>query len=85
MTTGLIGADRAELERRARDLAEWQGRPVDLAAAADTWITGTLEEVAARLRAYEDAGVERIYLQHLLHRDLEAVELIGRELVPAVA
>jgi hypothetical protein len=29
--------------------------------------------------------VARVYLQHLNHRDLEAVELIGRELVPAVA
>jgi F420-dependent oxidoreductase-like protein len=85
MTTSLIGADQAEVERRARELSEWQGRPVDLAAVADTWIAGTLEEVTARLRVYEEAGVERIYLQHLLHRDLDAVELIGRELVPAVA
>ena len=40
---------------------------------------------AERARAYEAVGVSRLYLQHLLHRDLEAVELIGRELVPAVA
>jgi F420-dependent oxidoreductase-like protein len=85
MTTSLIGADQAELDRRARDLAEWQGQAVDLAAVADRWIAGTVDEVTARLRVYEEAGVERIYLQHLLHRDLDAVELIGRELVPAVA
>jgi alkanesulfonate monooxygenase SsuD/methylene tetrahydromethanopterin reductase-like flavin-dependent oxidoreductase (luciferase family) len=58
---------------------------VDLRAVGDTWLTGTVEQVAARLRTYEEAGVERIYLQHLLHRDLDAVELIGRELAPAVA
>jgi len=39
----------------------------------------------AHLRAYEAAGVSRIYLQHLEHRDLATVELIGRELVPALA
>jgi F420-dependent oxidoreductase-like protein len=48
-------------------------------------IAGTLEEVVAQLRRYAQAGVSRVYLQHLDHRDLEAVELIGRELAPAVA
>jgi alkanesulfonate monooxygenase SsuD/methylene tetrahydromethanopterin reductase-like flavin-dependent oxidoreductase (luciferase family) len=85
MTTALIGRDEADLRRRAGELGEWRGEPVDLAATADTWISGTVEQAAERLRAYEEAGVERIYLQHLLHRDLDAVELIGRELVAAVA
>jgi len=30
-------------------------------------------------------GVSRIYLQQLVHRDVDMVELIGRELVPAPA
>ena len=51
----------------------------------ETWIVGTVEQVAARIAEYEAAGVSRVYLQHLVHRDLETVELIGRELVPAVA
>jgi F420-dependent oxidoreductase-like protein len=84
MTTTLIGADEQDLERRAAELADWIGTPVDLAAAADTWIFGTVEQAAERLRAYEQAGVQRVYLQHLLHRDLETVERIGRELVPAL-
>jgi alkanesulfonate monooxygenase SsuD/methylene tetrahydromethanopterin reductase-like flavin-dependent oxidoreductase (luciferase family) len=84
MTTTLIGADEQDLERRAAELADWIGTPVDLAAAADTWIIGTVEQAAERLRAYEQAGVQRVYLQHLLHRDLETVERIGRELVPAL-
>jgi F420-dependent oxidoreductase-like protein len=85
MTTALIGADEAEVERRARALSELTGAPVDLASVADTWIAGTVEQVTERLRAYEEAGVERIFLQHLLHRDLDMVELVGRALVPAVA
>jgi alkanesulfonate monooxygenase SsuD/methylene tetrahydromethanopterin reductase-like flavin-dependent oxidoreductase (luciferase family) len=85
MTTALIGADEADLARRAQDLATWRGEPVDLAAVRDTWIAGTVEQVVERLHAYREAGVQRIYLQHLVHRDLDTVELIGRELVPAIA
>ena len=32
-----------------------------------------------------EAGVTRAMLQHLCHTDVEMVELIGTELVPAVA
>jgi alkanesulfonate monooxygenase SsuD/methylene tetrahydromethanopterin reductase-like flavin-dependent oxidoreductase (luciferase family) len=85
MTTALIGADEADVARRAQDLATWRGEPVDLDAVRDTWIAGTVEQVVQRLRTYEAAGVQRIYLQHLVHRDLDTVELIGREIVPAVA
>jgi alkanesulfonate monooxygenase SsuD/methylene tetrahydromethanopterin reductase-like flavin-dependent oxidoreductase (luciferase family) len=84
MTTALIGRDDADVARRAQALAAWTGQPVDLAANADTWLAGTVAQVAERLRAYAEAGVDRVFLQHLVHRDLDAVELIGRELVPAV-
>jgi alkanesulfonate monooxygenase SsuD/methylene tetrahydromethanopterin reductase-like flavin-dependent oxidoreductase (luciferase family) len=48
-------------------------------------LIGSVAEVAARLREYEQAGCERVMLQHLLHADLEPVRLIGRELSPAIA
>jgi len=80
MTGALIGGDRDDVERRTAELRRWAGSTPD----PGTWITGTVDEAVARLKAYEEAGVERIYLQHLLHRDIDAVELIGRELVPAV-
>ena len=48
-------------------------------------LIGTVEELADRLRALEAVGVTRVFLQHLDHRDLGAVELMGRELAPAVA
>jgi hypothetical protein len=35
---------------------------------------------AGLMREYEAAGVERVFLQHLDHEDLSAVERIGREL-----
>jgi F420-dependent oxidoreductase-like protein len=49
------------------------------------WVVGSLDEMAEQLRELEQAGVERIMLQHLQHHDLEAVELLGRELIPAVS
>jgi hypothetical protein len=43
------------------------------------------EQVVARLKELEAVGVERVMLQHLLHDDLEAVELTGREVIPEVS
>jgi F420-dependent oxidoreductase-like protein len=90
MTGCLVGLDRDELREKAAALAYAMGEPerdVDawLAAPPEAWIVGTVDEVAARLAELRDAGLARVMLQHLLHTDLEAVELIGRQLAPAVA
>src|SRR3954470_2500910 len=77
----LIGADAAAVDRRRQEVEAW-GAPVP---EPETGFIGTAEQIAARIRDYAAVGVSRVYLQHLLHRDLETVELIGRELVPAVA
>ena len=84
MTGLLVGRDRAWLRERAfalhgDDAEGW------LASPPETWITGTVSQVVERLGALRDAGLRRVMLQHLLHTDLETVELIGRELGPAVA
>jgi len=89
MTGCLIGSTRDEALERARQLYGRIARDVDF----ETWIEryaqrsiiGSVEEAAARLREYEEAGCERVMLQHLLHADLEPVRLIGRELAPALA
>jgi alkanesulfonate monooxygenase SsuD/methylene tetrahydromethanopterin reductase-like flavin-dependent oxidoreductase (luciferase family) len=85
MTTTLMGADAADLARRAEAFTAWTGTDVDPGDLDPTWIAGTLDDVVAQLERYAQAGVERVFLQHLVHRDLATVELIGRELVPAVA
>jgi alkanesulfonate monooxygenase SsuD/methylene tetrahydromethanopterin reductase-like flavin-dependent oxidoreductase (luciferase family) len=77
MTTTIVAADAEGVRRRVREL----GHEPDPGSS----LVGTVEQVAERLQAYAAVGVSRVYLQHLLHRDLEAVELIGRELAPAVA
>jgi alkanesulfonate monooxygenase SsuD/methylene tetrahydromethanopterin reductase-like flavin-dependent oxidoreductase (luciferase family) len=89
MTGWLAGEDRAELLDRAGRLAEWTARDADpetfLAELPDSSIAGTIDDNLERLRELADAGVERVMLQHLLHRDLDAVEQIGRRVAPAVA
>jgi alkanesulfonate monooxygenase SsuD/methylene tetrahydromethanopterin reductase-like flavin-dependent oxidoreductase (luciferase family) len=81
----LIGADEGDLRARAWRLGEWQGRVTDVEELRRKWIAGTPDEIVARLREYEEAGVERVMLQHLLHRDVEALELIAAEVMPAFA
>jgi F420-dependent oxidoreductase-like protein len=84
MTGCILGTDASEVEHRARRVAERSGRDM---TGTDTsaLIVGTVEEAVVKLRALEEAGVERVMLQHLLHEDLEMVHLIGQEIVPAVA
>ena len=89
MCTVCVGEDAAQAEARAQrlvDLGFEQGDGASvLAENRDTWVCGTVAEAIARLRELADAGVERMMLQHLLHDDLDAVELFGRELAPAVS
>ncbi|HET8527273.1 MAG TPA: TIGR03560 family F420-dependent LLM class oxidoreductase [Gaiellaceae bacterium] len=81
MTGLVVGRTRDEALERARRLYGRVRRDVDF----DTWLerysthslVGSVDEVAARLREYADAGCERVMLQHLLHDDLEPVRLIG--------
>jgi alkanesulfonate monooxygenase SsuD/methylene tetrahydromethanopterin reductase-like flavin-dependent oxidoreductase (luciferase family) len=82
MTGSLIGADEADLADRARRLAELRRDDAGdvaayIAGLPDSWIVGTLEAVREQLAALEEAGVERVMFQHLLHRDLDGVALIG--------
>jgi alkanesulfonate monooxygenase SsuD/methylene tetrahydromethanopterin reductase-like flavin-dependent oxidoreductase (luciferase family) len=89
MTACAIGRTPEEARERIRRRLERAGQQVDpdeyKAARGGAAVLGTLEEAAEQLRAYERAGIERVMLQHLDHRDLELVALIGRELAPAVA
>ncbi|HET8605505.1 MAG TPA: LLM class flavin-dependent oxidoreductase [Gaiellaceae bacterium] len=75
MTPALVGADRGEVEARRRRLG-------DLFPDGPHAIVGTVDEVVERLHEYEEAGVDRVMLQHLDHADVEAVELLGREVAP---
>jgi F420-dependent oxidoreductase-like protein len=89
MAGWLVGETREEVVDRASRLSQWEGEGDDgerfLADRPDTWITGTVAEAVEQLRAYHEAGCVRVMAQDLLHRDIEAIELIGREVAPRVA
>jgi alkanesulfonate monooxygenase SsuD/methylene tetrahydromethanopterin reductase-like flavin-dependent oxidoreductase (luciferase family) len=88
MTGWLVGADRDELLDRAARLSRWKGEDGDgeafIAGLRESTIVGTVDEAIEQLRELEAAGLTRIMGQHLLHRDLDAVALMGREIAPAL-
>jgi F420-dependent oxidoreductase-like protein len=89
MTGYVVGADRDDLRARAQgvmDTARAGGDPeAFLRERRDGWVTGTVAEAVGRLQELSEAGVERVMLQHLVPEDLEMVELLGRQVAPAVA
>ncbi len=89
MTGWLVAADRDELRNRASRLSRWGGEGDDgdafLADIRKGTIVGTVPEALEQLQELEDAGLTRLMAQHLLHRDLDAIELIGRDVIPALA
>ena len=88
MTGVVVGEDRDDLLRRAAAVAAKRGggEPEALLGSVEAeWITGTADEAVSKLLRLEEAGVQRVMLQHLAHEDTETVELLGREIAPRVA
>ncbi|UYP19147.1 LLM class F420-dependent oxidoreductase [Rhodococcus sp. Z13] len=73
------GRDEAEIARRAARI----GREVDELRA--NGLAGTPGELIEKIRTYAEAGSQRIYLQVLDLADLEHLELVAQEVMPAVA
>jgi alkanesulfonate monooxygenase SsuD/methylene tetrahydromethanopterin reductase-like flavin-dependent oxidoreductase (luciferase family) len=86
MTGCLVGATEREFQARAARLEKLASGYPKLAdyrrRLATRGIVGTPEEAADRLGQLAEVGVERIMLQHLLHDDLELLDLIAEEIVP---
>jgi alkanesulfonate monooxygenase SsuD/methylene tetrahydromethanopterin reductase-like flavin-dependent oxidoreductase (luciferase family) len=81
MTGCIVGEDRTQLLERVGRVLVRMERDDDperfVEESRGTWVIGTVDETRARLREYEEAGVERMMLQHLDHTDLDAVALLG--------
>jgi F420-dependent oxidoreductase-like protein len=80
----LVGKDAAEVKRREKALL----KALDVEAGEEwfeerrtRWIMGTPDEARATVARFEAGGVERIMLQDFVPRDLEMIELLGRELI----
>jgi len=67
----VVGVDERDYRRRLEAWRAFTGRD------GLPEVAGTVAQACETLRAYAEAGVERIMLQHLLHRDTEMVALLG--------
>jgi alkanesulfonate monooxygenase SsuD/methylene tetrahydromethanopterin reductase-like flavin-dependent oxidoreductase (luciferase family) len=83
----VVGRDDREVHASAQRIGSRFGRDPQkvLERYARSGPVGTVDEVVEKLKEIEELGFERVMLQHLAHRDLDTVALIGRELAPAVA
>jgi len=86
-TPVILGVDDAHAQRAVGSLtallAGDLGSPV-LASPRASWIVGDVDQAAEQLAVLRDAGVSRVFCQHLQHEDLEGVALLG-ELAQRVA
>lgn len=76
---------RARLERSRANDPSAAPPGEHLAAAERDCIVGTPERAVDRLREYAAAGVQRVFLNHDLFDDLEMLELLAAQVVPAVS
>jgi len=81
-----VGADAAAVDALvAEAAAEARLSAAEWRAAHPSAIFGTPEEVAARLREYAAAGVAHVNALFPYGRELAMVELVGREVIPALS
>ena len=73
-----VGADEAELDRRAQAI----GREKD--ELRDNGLAGTPQEVVDKIGRYAALGAERLYLQVLDLADLDHLRLVAAEVMPHV-
>ncbi|MFN0070989.1 MAG: LLM class F420-dependent oxidoreductase [Chloroflexota bacterium] len=87
MCPTIVGRDESDLRRRCQLRLDFNGQGDDV----NEWIgqmqtggslVGTVESVAARMKAVEQAGCQRFYLQLVPVDDDGMLELIATELVP---
>jgi alkanesulfonate monooxygenase SsuD/methylene tetrahydromethanopterin reductase-like flavin-dependent oxidoreductase (luciferase family) len=91
-TAYLIGRNAEELRRRGEamqqlipSLAALDPGTVPDVLRADGWMVGTPDQIIVQLRALADEGVERVMFQHNDQTDFDALELLARDVMPAVA
>jgi F420-dependent oxidoreductase-like protein len=87
----IVGANDGEIRRRTQTLqremprlAQMDTDAVPETVRANGWLTGTPDDVITQIRALAAMGIERVMLQHHNQADFAALELIAREVLPAV-
>ncbi len=88
----LIGENGAALERRARKIQEYvpprattpaATLPAELRSAG--WLVGSAPEIVGQIRGLAGEGIGRVMLQFFDQEDLDALHLLGEQVVPQVA
>ena len=81
MTGMLIGRDTSSLADSVARFMERVGAAGDaeayMAPRRARWVTGTPSEAAERIRAFRDAGAQRLLLQHFLPNEDEPLGLLA--------
>jgi alkanesulfonate monooxygenase SsuD/methylene tetrahydromethanopterin reductase-like flavin-dependent oxidoreductase (luciferase family) len=91
MTGFIIGRDRSELRDRAAKIGSvvqaLKGMAPDeiIENRKDVWFVGTPEEIAERMRELSRLGVDLFMLQHWLLDDADALQMLAKEVIPAIA
>jgi alkanesulfonate monooxygenase SsuD/methylene tetrahydromethanopterin reductase-like flavin-dependent oxidoreductase (luciferase family) len=91
MTTYIIGRDQSELRERAVELGKvltrLSGQDADeiLSTMRPRAFVGTPEQIAEQMREHARLGVDLFMLQHFALDDADALELLAKEVMPAVA
>jgi F420-dependent oxidoreductase-like protein len=83
----VVGETRGEAMDRARAIYDLRPRDESFddwcaAFAEGTRLLGSVDEMAAALRPYAEAGADRLMIMHSLHTDLDSIRLIGEQLAP---
>ena len=91
MTSCIIGRDRTDQLDRAAEVREVIPSLSSMSPEEvrenrrAAWLVGTPEEIAAQVNEHSKLGVDLFMLQHFLLDDTDALELLAREVMPAVA
>jgi alkanesulfonate monooxygenase SsuD/methylene tetrahydromethanopterin reductase-like flavin-dependent oxidoreductase (luciferase family) len=91
MTSYIIGRDRSDQLERAAKVREVipSLQPMTpeevLENRKGAWLVGTPGQIGERIRELSKLGIDLFMLQHFLLDDADALELLGEEVLPAVA
>jgi alkanesulfonate monooxygenase SsuD/methylene tetrahydromethanopterin reductase-like flavin-dependent oxidoreductase (luciferase family) len=91
MTSYIIGRNRSDRLERAAKVREvipslQPMTPEEVLENREAaWLVGTPDQIAERIRELSKLGIDLFMLQHFLLDDADALELLGEEVLPAVA
>lgn len=72
-----IGTTDAQVDERRAKIKDWTG-----SEGNDTWLIGTPDRVVDQIADLEQAGLDRIMIQHHLHNDDDHLRLVAEEVLP---